>query len=195
MDHILVDLARAYPQLRRITLIGHSAGGQFVDRYSVLGSIAAKTPRVALQFVALAPSTVLYPSELRPQVVPGERLSFSVPLTPREYDDYPYGLSPTPLLQHLAGHPVTNRSELISKLLARNIVFAVGTEDTTLNYLDQSRSANTQGPNRFTRLKYFVEFLTTRYHLTSPRLLPIAGVGHNSQRLIRSPEMSEFFSE
>ncbi len=32
MDRILVDLTRTYPQLKRITLIGHSAGAQFVDR-------------------------------------------------------------------------------------------------------------------------------------------------------------------
>jgi hypothetical protein len=55
---------------------------------------------------------------------------------------------------------VANRTELIDKLLRRNIVFAVGTEDTTSDYLDRGRSANTQGPNRYTRLKYFAEFPT-----------------------------------
>ena len=50
MDRILVNLTKTYPQLKRITLIGHSAGAQFVDRYSVLSSIAAKMPRVGLRF-------------------------------------------------------------------------------------------------------------------------------------------------
>ena len=84
---------------------------------------------------------------------------------------------------------------LIDKLLSRNIVFAVGCEDTASAYLDRSPSANAQGPNRYTRLKYFVEFLKTKYHSRSNRLLPIAGVGHYSQKLIRSKEMSEFFSD
>ena len=75
------------------------------------------------------------------------------------------------------------------------MVFAVGSADTTPKYLDQSRSANTQGPNRYTRLKYFVELLKTKYHSTSNRLLPIAGVGHYSQKLISSPEMREFFTD
>ena len=195
MDRILVDLTRTYPQLKRITLIGHSAGAQFVDRYSVLSPIAAKIPRVGLRFVALAPSSVLYSSELRPEIGNGGRLSFSIPSGGRKYNEYPYGLSPTPLLERLVGNPVADRTRLIDKLLGRDIVFAVGTEDTKSEYLDRGRSANTQGPNRYARLKRFVDFLKTKYRSTSCRLLPIAGVGHNSQRLIRSPEMSEFFSD
>ena len=89
---------------------------------------------------------------------------------------------------------MADRTRLIDKLLGRDIVFAVGTEDTKADYLDRSRSANSQGPNRYTRLKHFVDFLKTKYHSTSCRLLPIAGVGHNSQRLIRSPEMAAFLS-
>jgi hypothetical protein len=195
MDRVLVDLTRTYPQLKRITLIGHSAGAQFVDRYSVLSSIAAKMPGVALQFVALAPSTVLYPSELRPEVDEKEGLSFSVPSGARDYNEYPYGLSASPLLERLNGNPVADRARLVERLLNRDIVFAVGLKDTASRYLDQSRSANIQGPNRYTRLKYFVAFLKTKYGSTSNRLLPIAGVGHYSQKLIRSKEMSEFFSD
>ena len=104
-------------------------------------------------------------------------------------------MSPSPLLERLVENPVADRAELIDRLLDRNIVFAVGSEDTAAKYLDHSRSANAQGPNRYTRLKYFVEFLKTKYHATSNRLLPIAGVGHYSQKLIRSPEMSEFFTD
>jgi len=195
MDRILLDLTETYPRLKRITLIGHSAGAQFVDRYSVLSSIAAKVPGVRFRFVALAPSSVLYPSELRPEVGKEGRLSFSIPSGAHGYNEYPYGLSPTPLLERMVGHPVADHTQMVNKFLDRNIVFAVGTLDTTSDYLDQGRSANTQGPNRYTRLKYFVEFLKTKYHSSNTRLLPIAGVGHSSQRLIRSREMSEFFSD
>jgi pimeloyl-ACP methyl ester carboxylesterase len=195
MNRILVDLTKTYPQLRRITLIGHSAGAQFVDRYSVLSSIASEAPAVAFRFVALAPSTALYPNELRPKVAEQGRLVFSIPSAISDYDMYPYGLSPTPLLERLLGHPAAGRARLIGKLIDRDIVFAVGTDDTGTRYLDKSRSADTQGPNRYTRLKYFVEFLKSRYPSTRARLLTISGVGHNSQRLIESPEMEEFFSE
>jgi hypothetical protein len=195
MDRILVDLTRTYPQLRRITLIGHSAGAQFVDRYSVLSPIAVMTPKVAFRFVALAPSSVLYPSELRPDVRKGETPSFSAPVGSGDYNEYPYGLGSAPLLERLVGNRVGERARLIDKLLDRNIIFAVGTEDTTPAYLDRSSSANAQGPNRYLRLKYFVEFMKTKYHSTSNRLLPIIGVGHSSQKLIRSREMGEFFSD
>jgi hypothetical protein len=195
MDRILLDLTKTYPALRKITLIGHSAGAQFVDRYSVLSPIVAKVPGVAFQFVSLAPSSVLYPSELRPQADGKENLSFAVPSGVPGYDEYPYGLSPSPLLDRLVKNPVANRDKLADKLLHRNIVFAVGIEDTAPKYLDQSRSANAQGPNRYTRLKYFIEFLKTKYDSTSNRLLLIAGVGHYSQKLINSREMSKFFTD
>ena len=195
MDRILIELTRTYPQLRRITLIGHSAGAQFVDRYSVLSSIAAATPRVAFRFVALAPSSVLYPSELRPHVDANETLlSPHLPALVRTTRT-PMAWSTSPLLARLVRNPAADRTRLVEKLLDRDIVFAVGGEDTTPAYLDRGRSADAQGPNRYLRLKYFVEFLKTKYHSTNNRLLPIAGVGHYSQELIRSKEMSEFFSD
>ena len=66
MDRILVNLRRTYPELKRITLIGHSAGAQFVDRYSALSSIAAKVPGVGLRFVALAPRRSCIPANCVP---------------------------------------------------------------------------------------------------------------------------------
>ncbi len=195
MDRILLELTKTCPRLRRVTLIGHSAGAQFVDRYSVLSSIAAATPKVAFRFVALAPSSVLYPSELRPHVDENGTLSFSTPAGSRACNAYPYGLDTSPLFARLVRNPAADRARLVEKLLNRDIVFAVGTEDTTSARLDRSRSADAQGPNRYLRLKHFVEFLKTKYHSTNNRLLPIAGVGHYSQELIRSKEMSEFFSD
>jgi hypothetical protein len=194
MDRVLVDLTKSYPGLKKVTLIGHSAGAQFVDRYSALSTIVSTVPSVAFQFVALAPSTVLYPGELRPEVDDKGMLSFAVPSGSREYDQYPYGLSPTPLFERLAGKNAAERAHLVDKLLHRNIVFAVGIEDTAAAYLDRSRSANAQGPNRYMRIKYFIEFLKAKHPAADIRLLPIVGVGHYSQKLIGSREMSEFFS-
>ena len=197
IDRILVDLKKTYPQLQKITLIGHSAGAQFLDRYSVLSSIGAELPGVALRFVVLAPSTVLYPSKLRPEVDRKGRLSFAIPVDTcdGEYNEYPYGLNPSALFLRLVAHPAAERARLANNLLTRKVVFAVGDEDTATNYLDESCAANTQGPNRYTRLKYFVEYLKTKYHATSPRFLPIAGAGHGAHELIQSREMSEFFAE
>jgi hypothetical protein len=195
MDRVLVELTETYPQLNRITLIGHSAGAQFVDRYSVISSITASMPKVALRFVALAPSSVVYPSELRPQVGDHESLSFSAPAGSSDYDQYPYGLGPSPLFKRLVADPISQRARLARKLIDRDIVFAVGVEDTKSTYLDRSSSANAQGLDRYRRIKYFIEFLKAEYPSTGNRMLPIPGVGHYSQRLIKSKEMGEFFSD
>ena len=110
MDRILLELTKTCPRLRRVTLIGHSAGTQFVDRYSVLSSIAAATPKVAFRFVALAPSSVLYPSELRPHVTTNGTLSFSTPAGSRACNAYPYGLDTSPLFARLVRNPAADRA-------------------------------------------------------------------------------------
>jgi len=93
---------------------------------------------------------VLYASELRPVVDRAGGLSFaclptaaSTTITIRIGPDAPSATA-------YRAFPV-DRTALLAKLLDRDIVFAVGTKDTTSEYLDQSRSANAQGPNRYTR--------------------------------------------
>jgi hypothetical protein len=197
LDRILVDLKKTCPQLKQITIIGHSAGAQFVDRYSLLGTTAADLQNMHLRFVAIAPSSVLYPGELRPKVDKKGKLNFSAPSADRrdEFNQYPYGLGSSPLFARIVHDPVAERKQWIRNLHDRDMIYAVGVKDTTARYLDKSAPANAQGPNRYDRLKYYDEFLKSQYHSTNHRLIVIAGAGHYSQRLIKSPEMGEFFSD
>ena len=197
MDRVIEDLTKAYPRLKHIKVIGHSAGAQFVDRYSIFSSVAGNLQQVHVQFVAMAPSMVLYPAELRPIVDKDARLTFGIPsdIANGEYNEYPYGLGPATLLTQLVERFGSQRPKMVARVLQRDIVFAVGTEDTTSEWLDQSPSAKAQGPNRYMRLKYYAEFLKSHYYSKNHRFLPIFGVGHNSQKLIKSREMSKFFSD
>jgi hypothetical protein len=197
MDRILADLAKSYPALTRITLIGHSAGAQFLDRYSALDNHWEYLPKIHVRFVALAPSTLLYPSDARPIVAANGAISFAKPADTcgGEYNQYPYGLETTPLLDQLMKSHVATRQRLVDRLLHRDMILAVGTQDITSQYLDRSCEANTQGASRFPRAKSFVDFLRATYGTTGVRFLPIRGAGHGSKHLLQSSEMREFFSE
>ncbi|WP_328603954.1 hypothetical protein OG943_28245 [Amycolatopsis sp. NBC_00345] len=75
VDEILAGLAdkQHFPDLTRITLIGHSAGGQFIQRYAVAGAAPAKLPGVSFHYVTANPSSYLYFTPDRPvgQGLPG----------------------------------------------------------------------------------------------------------------------------
>jgi hypothetical protein len=79
--------AALFPALRSVVIIGHSAGGQFVNRYAA-GGAGCSNPDVEIRYVVMNPSSYLYVSALR-RASGGE---FHIPATCPGYDDYKYGL-------------------------------------------------------------------------------------------------------
>src|SRR6476620_12717746 len=67
MDEIVRQLAnkKNFPNLRKIVVAGHSAGGQFVSRYEMANKIHG-TAGVAMSYVVANPSTYAWPSAIRP---------------------------------------------------------------------------------------------------------------------------------
>ncbi|HEX3731487.1 MAG TPA: hypothetical protein VHU91_00980, partial [Mycobacteriales bacterium] len=72
-----------FPNLTRITLVGHSAGGQFVQRYAAGGRAPSELKGISVKFVTANPSSYLYFDTQRPVATgscPG-------------YNDYKYGMA------------------------------------------------------------------------------------------------------
>ena len=70
MDALVATLSDAalYPMMQRILIAGHSAGGQFVSRYAMFGSL--QPPRPVLAFVPANPSSQPYLDPSRPANLP-----------------------------------------------------------------------------------------------------------------------------
>src|SRR6185437_2568766 len=68
MDEIVRRLAnkKNFPNLTRIVVAGHSAGGQFATRYEMANKIDGTLPGVAMSYVVANPSSYAWPSPLRP---------------------------------------------------------------------------------------------------------------------------------
>jgi len=68
MDKILTTLAdkHQFPQLARVALVGHSAGGQFIHRYAACGRAPKTSPGMPVSYVTANPSSYLYLSPHRP---------------------------------------------------------------------------------------------------------------------------------
>jgi hypothetical protein len=71
LDHMLGILTnkQLYPNMDKISYVGHSAGGQMVQRYAILSELAASfdfpTSRVDMEFIVANPSSYTYLDERR----------------------------------------------------------------------------------------------------------------------------------
>lgn len=182
-DHLLD--ASAFPSLAEIVIAGHSAGGQFCQRYA-LSTFVDRDPAaagVAFRFVPANPSAYCYLDATRWL---GD--GFGVPSgtgCDETYDDYKYGLSDIP-----EGHYVAAAVGALPGLYAdRDVTYLLGTADTTAEGdLEVTCEANVQGPNRYARGLIFESFMGARYPGHRHALVAVAGVGHDAAAMLSSAE-------
>jgi hypothetical protein len=179
MDEILerVCSPSAYPALRTVVIIGHSAGGQFVNRYTG-GGVDCPNPAVEMRYVVMNPSSYLYLSDLR-IAASGE---FRVPSSCSWYDDYKYGLRDLNTYMGRVG-----RAGIRSNIFERRTYYLAGEQDTEKDSgLDVSCAGNLQGENRRARHEHFGDHAQLFSEWTESVFLTIPGVGHSGGGMIRN---------
>lgn len=194
------------PNLRRVVLVGHSAGGQFVNRY------AASTPvqclGLSFRYIVLNPSHYLYFSNER--WIPGTSYDFSVPGTEirdsisecssnhnafEDYNDYYYGLDD--LWRYHDRRGIT--PDIMRKRYEiRNIIHLVGENDNNPNAPGLSRScmAMLQGRNRRERGEIYSAYLTHTFgNRANHRFEVVPVAGHSGRQMITSAIGRQFIFE
>lgn len=122
-----------YPSMKRLVLLGFSAGGQFVGRYAAVGKCPVRTG-VEMAFADIAPSTEL-------------RLDEDV--------EWHYGLKNRPRYS-----AALSRDAILANLSSRRVWRGCGTRDVSQGgALDKSPAAMTQGKNRYDRFLNFQEYV------------------------------------
>jgi pimeloyl-ACP methyl ester carboxylesterase len=178
MDAVVRLLAakQNFPNLRSIVVSGHSAGGQFTNRYAALNKLH-ETIGVPMRYVASNPSTMLYLDELRPA---RDGQGGFRPYYDREncatYNDYKYGL------EKLSGYAARLTPEKIrSQYASRPVTYLIGELDTLpIAGFDSTCVAMAQGPDRFARAKAYFEHVTKR-HGAKHDFVPVPLCGHNNR--------------
>jgi pimeloyl-ACP methyl ester carboxylesterase len=166
---------RRFPKLHEIVLVGHSAGGQIVQRYAVVGRAPQLDPgaRIQVHLVVSNPSSYFYFTDWRP-----------VPQTNcPDFDRWRYGLDGAPR------YVVGTAAELESRYVARRVTYLMGTGDTNPKEedLDQSCGGEAQGPYRFARAKYYIAYLRRRHPAgTGQDYAFVGGVPHDNRRMFTS---------
>jgi pimeloyl-ACP methyl ester carboxylesterase len=193
---VLTD-RQLFPNLTDVVLVGHSGGGQLVQRYAMVGRFEPG-PGATLRFVVSAPSSYAYPSaerfNLRSQsfVVPSDSVIASCP----KYNDWGYGLGAP------YGYFADVRTELIAQRYARrNVFYLCGSKDTDPNdaSLGKSCGAMMQGRYRLERMQVFAAFLDMKYGKSiknTHKFAVVRGMGHYGKGTMTSGQgLVALFSE
>jgi len=171
----------AFPNLQSIVITGHSAGGQFVNRFAAGSAAPDRHPDRSFRYVIANPSSYLYFNpERRVAGVPG---AFAVPSASAiaacpGYDDYRYGLKK--LNSYLAA---VGSTAIPDRYRSRTVEYLLGELDTGTTELSMTCAAMLQGDRRLDRgTTYFAYIqhvfggaITARHGLRI-----VAGVGHSS---------------
>lgn len=195
LDDLLAYLAdrHRFPHLQDITLIGHSAGGQLLQRYTLLGTgdQALRALGIHVRYIVASPSTYLYLDANRPL---GEGFAPLPAAQCADYDRYRYGLPGAPdyfVTQHL------DARQVLGRYAARDVTYLVGERDRHPHsqIMDRSCAAQAQGSDRVERqLNYlrYEAFLAQRWSITlAHRQYVLPGIGHDPARLLTDPGVAK----
>lgn len=170
-----------FPNLTSIVIAGHSAGGQFVQRYAAGQSPDAVPAHVAIRYVVANPSSYLYFDKERPAA--GGGFAVPMPAAACRYHRYKYGLEDrNPYMARADGATLRNRYR------ERDVSYLLGERDTDPNDpdLDKTCAGMLQGANRLERGKAFMAYMDRFMAPHRHRLSLVPGAGHSRTAMFTS---------
>ena len=177
-DEILRKLAKkeVFPNLRAIVVSGHSAGGQYVDRYAMANTVHDKLG-VPVTYVVSNPSSYAYLDTMRPNPEGSDFRAFTDGRNCTTYNQWPYGL------EHRSGGYTARQSDdqLQKQLAARPVTYLLGEIDILpLGGFDGSCPAMAQGPTRLARGQAFFRYMNQKFGARHT-LTVVPLCGHNAR--------------
>ena len=199
MDDLLRMLAnkRTFPNLTKIVVAGHSAGGQFATRYAMANKVHDKLNGVAVSYVVANPSSYAWPVAERPLPTGtanpatadkealgpnGEKVnadfqygSFDSTKAPN-YNRWPAGLADRK--GYTAG---ISDDQLRKQLVERPTTYLLGQVDVLpLGGFDSSPNAMAQGPTRRARGEAFFKYVNDVMGAKHKAII-VSECGHNDR--------------
>jgi len=197
-DRILEEVATSgnFPNLKTIVILGHSGGGQMVNRYAASGLFEdkiAKSKGIEVRYLVMAPSSYVYFNEER--VIKGNRNEFSVPENaPENYNNWGYGLG-TMFTFHKKFEITPDR--IIKRYPSKRVLYLVGSKDDDENHssLDKKPPAMLQGKHRLERGRIYYNYLAHFFGekiKETQRFRVVRDAGHSGRALMLSRQAVRF---
>jgi len=212
IDSIIEILRVYFPGIKAITVTGHSAGGQFAQRYAASNTVDTESLGISMRYVVANPSSYLYLDTKRLKKTARCTDENDCPLTAEsfefpywnadssekctKYNHYKYGL------EHRGGcyiGPYVTDGQIRSRYISRKVVYLLGNRDNSreshYDELDKSCPGDAQGPYmghdehpfRLQRGLTFYHYITDIF--SAPHTLKIVpGCMHDEACMYRSKE-------
>ncbi|TVQ53068.1 MAG: alpha/beta fold hydrolase [Phycisphaerales bacterium] len=191
LERMLVSIAEQYGSLERIVIVGHSAGGQYANRFAASNRVHDWLGErgIEVHYIVSNPSSYVYFCDHR--LLDPENGTFGpVPQSIRErcpsFNHYTRGSERLNRYMSRVG-----LARLREQYAARSVTYIMGAEDNDPEgaYLDRSCGALLQGPHRLARAQTYHDYLA--YRLGEEvherhRLYVLEGVGHSARRIFTS---------
>jgi hypothetical protein len=203
-DEILRRLGnkKNFPNLTKIVVTGHSAGGQFATRYEMSNKMHGTLPGVSITYVVANPSSYAWPAAVRPLPTgdgdpamadkealgdSGEKVHTQFSYGPFDstkvagYDRWPAGL------EQRAGYTAQMSDEQLKKqLVDRPTTYILGQVDVLpLGGFDSSPSGMAQGPTRRARGEAFFKYVNDTLGAKHNAII-VPECGHNDRCMFTS---------
>jgi pimeloyl-ACP methyl ester carboxylesterase len=198
IDRLVRRLAdkQTFPNLTRIVIAGHSAGGQLATRYAMTNKVHGLSG-VTLSYVVANPSSYAWPVAVRPLPTGNadpvgadkEALGADGEKVNGKFEYGPFDASKAPNfnrwpagLDSLAGYAAgMSVDQLRRQLVERPTTYLLGQVDVLpLGGFDSSPNAMAQGPTRRARGEAFFKYLTETMG-AGHRAIIVSECGHNDR--------------
>jgi hypothetical protein len=173
--------------LKSVVLVGHSGGGQLLNRYTIVGAAPAELAAsgIHVRFVIANPSSYFYFSNDRPRT-DGSFAPFDAAQCP-EFNRWRYGLRDAPGYVEDQSDAAWEHRE--SDYAQADVIYLLGLNDTDPEQidLDTSCAGEAQGTERLERGRAYFRYLKDRrasdFH---QQLWFVPGVAHVGTRMVDS---------
>lgn len=199
VDEIVHKLAnkKVFPNLTKIVVAGHSAGGQVATRYAMVNKVH-NTPGVTITYVVANPSSYAWPSAVRPlptgDADPTDAYKESLGTDAEKvHSKFTYGPFdatkvatynrwPAGLENRTAGYTAQMPDDQLKKqLVERPTTYLLGQVDVLpLGGFDSSPTAMAQGPTRRARGEAFFTYVTETLGAKHNAII-VPECGHNDR--------------
>ncbi len=190
-----VATKETFPNVKRITILGHSAGGQLVNRFAASNTIefdAVRPAGIKCRYIVMNPSSYVYLSPKR--YVEGSEGVFAVP-TPEQvkdnpgYNQYGYGLEKLYVYHRAKGLTAEKIRQMYPK---RNIIYMLGEKDYAPDEsMSTNPSAMLQGRNRLERGRIYYMHLIDEFGpeiKKTQKLVIVPQAGHSGRQMALSEQ-------
>jgi pimeloyl-ACP methyl ester carboxylesterase len=199
VDEIVRELAnkKTFPNLKQIVVTGHSAGGQFTNRYEMSNKTYGTLSGVSITYVVADPSSYAWPASVRPLPAgdanpatadkealgpTGEKVHADFTYGPFDstkalrYNHWPAGL------QDRKGYTAQmSDAQIVKQLVERPTTYLLGQVDVLpLGGFDSSASAMAQGPTRRARGEAFFKYVNETLGAKHNAII-VSECGHNDR--------------